>query len=190
MTARLAILALILGLLAPIEACDQRIESGVQGLRRPALEPAMRFATDACNKTTLFGGLLAIALLDGSTGVETARLAVVTLLPTNLLVEGLKRATNRARPDGEHRPSNAAFPSSHAANAFALAVILARRWPRAWPLCLLAALTVAFSRVYLNRHYPSDVICGALIGAGMAWAAAWMRERRRARRAPAAPSGT
>ncbi len=59
-----------------------------------------------------------------------------------------------------------AFPSGHAANNFALATVLAvfyRRW--GW-LYFLPATLVAFSRVYVGSHYPSDILVAAIIGAG------------------------
>ncbi len=60
--------------------------------------------------------------------------------------------------------SGFSFPSSHAVNNFAGALILAFFFPRAkWWFFGFAAI-VAFSRVYVGVHYPSDVIGGAIIG--------------------------
>ena len=74
----------------------------------------------------------------------------------------LKRAIGRPRPlDPEDRRS---MPSGHATNAFAAATVLGHRYP-SWRAPLYAlATTVAFARVYLGRHYPSDVVAGAAIG--------------------------
>lgn len=184
------LLVVSLSLLTPVSALDQRLQDDVQAARRPALEAPMRFFSRACNGTTLCAGLLAVAIFDPVLGVETAKTALLVLAPTNLIVEGLKRATDRTRPDGEHKPSNAAFPSSHAANIFALAVVMGRRWRRALPLFLVFAVLVAVSRVYLNRHWTSDVVVGALIGAGTAWGVARWRERRRAAATGAAAAAT
>jgi undecaprenyl-diphosphatase len=131
----------------------------------------MRGASDVGRPALLFGGLLAIAVFDVA-GPGTARLALAALLPTNLVVEGMKRAVNRTRPDGERKRSNASFPSSHAANAFALAWVFARRWRRPSAAFWLAAGVVAFSRLYLNRHYLSDVVVGAAVGIACAILAA------------------
>jgi undecaprenyl-diphosphatase len=60
------------------------------------------------------------------------------------------------------------FPSGHASNNFALAVVLAvfyRRW--GW-LYFLPASLIAYSRIYTGSHYPSDVIVAAFIGAALA----------------------
>lgn len=183
-------LLLVLSLLAPVQSLDETVRRAVQESRQPGMNRVMKAATDIGKPVVVFGVLLAIAGFDPALGPATARLALAALLGTNLAVESAKRATYRARPDGEHKRSNAAFPSSHAANAFALAWILARRWRRWAPAFGLIAGTVAFSRVYLDRHWLSDVVAGALIGVLCAWAAArWLwgwAERRPRERAPRA----
>lgn len=178
-------LLLVVAFLGPIEGIDRAVQGAVQSIRSPALDPSMRFATSAGKPATVFGLLLGIAVLGGPSGVETARLALLAAAPTNLAVEGLKRLTNRPRPDGEHKRSNASFPSSHAANAFALAAVFALRRRSVQPWVWLIAAVIAFSRVYLDRHYLSDVVVGALIGIASAWAVArFIARRSRAARIP------
>ncbi len=61
-----------------------------------------------------------------------------------------------------------AFPSGHASNNFALAVVIAvfyRRW--GW-LYFIPACLVAYSRVYVGSHYPSDILVAAILGAACA----------------------
>jgi undecaprenyl-diphosphatase len=74
-----------------------------------------------------------------------------------------------------------AFPSGHAALAplvFGLgALIWAAPWPRRarWALLGAAAvlsLVIAYSRVYLGMHWPTDAVGGLLLGTG--WAAGWV----------------
>jgi undecaprenyl-diphosphatase len=58
------------------------------------------------------------------------------------------------------------FPSSHTMNTLALALAGAAffGW-RAWPLFAIAAL-VAYSRIYVGSHWPSDVLTSLFLGAG------------------------
>lgn len=108
--------------------------------------------------------LAGVGLLSGATGRAAVLEAAVALIPVNLTVEALKWTVGRTRPDGDSRRKNSAFPSSHAANAFAVATVIARRWRRLAVPIAAFALAVAFSRMYLDRHWLSDVSGGALIG--------------------------
>jgi undecaprenyl-diphosphatase len=56
------------------------------------------------------------------------------------------------------------FPSGHTAVAFAMAYILSRKYKKwSWFYYLLAIL-IAFSRIYLGKHYPGDILAGAMLG--------------------------
>ncbi len=56
------------------------------------------------------------------------------------------------------------LPSDHTSMAFAIAVTVVLLHPRLGAALLLAALAVAFGRVYVGVHYPSDVLAGMFVG--------------------------
>ncbi len=66
-------------------------------------------------------------------------------------------------------PHSYSFPSGHAGASFAaLTVIFSMNRKMRIPASIYALL-IAFSRVYLFVHFPSDVLAGALLGIGCAY---------------------
>jgi len=61
------------------------------------------------------------------------------------------------------------FPSSHAVNNFAAAVFFYRIYPDLKWVLFISAFLVALSRVYVGRHYPSDIVGGAIIGSALGY---------------------
>ncbi len=134
-------------------------------LRSATLDPWVQGLTETAGQkglTVITLGYDAYALAHGQprsaivfTGVGLLNAGTVTLL---------KGLVNRPRPAGTTSRWNSSFPSGHSSAAFYVATYLGGRWPRyRWPLYLWAS-GVAFSRVYLERHWPSDVVVGALLG--------------------------
>lgn len=70
----------------------------------------------------------------------------------------------------EGKGSNYGFVSGHAANSFGFATITSlifRKKPYTAAIFCWAAI-VSYSRIYLAKHYPLDVICGAILGIAIA----------------------
>ena len=97
---------------------------------------------------------------------RTGRLLSSAYIGAGVMTYGIKRLTRRKRPLDETL-GNPSLPSGHATIAFSAATILGYRYPK-WriPLYIGAGL-VGFSRIYLGRHYTSDVLTGAAIGTAM-----------------------
>ena len=108
-------------------------------------------------------------------------LAVVVIGGDTLVVKTLKEAVGRPRPcialaDTVNRigcSDSGSMPSSHSANWFAGAMVAFIFFRRSWRVVVPVAATIAFSRVYDGVHYPSDVLAGAIVGAGYAAATVW-----------------
>jgi undecaprenyl-diphosphatase len=105
----------------------------------------------------------------------------------DLIALGIKVASDRPRPF-EAMPGvdtlvgatlGTSMPSGHAATSFAGAVILTYLLPRAAPYAFLLAVAIAFSRIYVGVHYPSDVLAGAALGALIALTALGVLRLRR-----------
>lgn len=67
-------------------------------------------------------------------------------------------------------PSSYSMPSGHSASSFAVAMVFVFRKEKGSVLMILLASLMAFSRLYLFVHYPSDVIIGILLGTFVAFA--------------------
>lgn len=67
-------------------------------------------------------------------------------------------------------PVSSSFTSSHACNHFAMAFFMYRTMKHTspwWALVFPWAFFISYAQVYVGVHYPLDVICGGLIGAGI-----------------------
>lgn len=144
--------------------------------------------------------LVAIALLFGSPALRRSLLLLLLSMATAWLIARLIRWGFPApRPFQLNlgtlwiqHGGRASFPSQHASGAFALAMALSlgvtRHRKALVALAWTAAIGMAWSRVHLGVHFPSDVMAGALVGIGSAllvWNTAfWLRNRRHLRLVP------
>jgi 4-amino-4-deoxy-L-arabinose transferase-like glycosyltransferase/membrane-associated phospholipid phosphatase len=78
------------------------------------------------------------------------------------------QAGDNGREMSTDKGSRTSMPSSHAGNWFAATMIFFIYYRRSLWFMLPLALAVSFSRVYNGVHYPSDVLVGAILGAGYA----------------------
>ena len=102
-------------------------------------------------------------------GLTLSVALVLDLLCCNVI---LKPLVGRVRPCDVNtavklliaRPLDASFPSGHTAVSFAAVCALWAERSRLWIPALALALLLAFSRLYLYVHWPSDVLAGAVLG--------------------------
>jgi undecaprenyl-diphosphatase len=81
-----------------------------------------------------------------------------------------------ATPPKSPKPTKS-FPSSHAVNATAAAVVLTWFFSRLWPLTTILAVLICYSRIYVGAHYPLDVMAGALVGFVLAFLVLLIQDR-------------
>lgn len=107
-------------------------------------------------------------------GASLACALALDFLSCNVL---LKPLVGRVRPFAVNTavellvaaPLDASFPSGHTAVSFAAVFALKAGGSGLWRPALVLALLIAFSRLYLYVHWPSDVLGGALLGALCGW---------------------
>lgn len=68
-------------------------------------------------------------------------------------------------------PHDYSFPSGHTGAAFASAAVLYFSRARYWFVVFVLAVLIAFSRLYLYVHFPTDVLAGIVLGIASAWLA-------------------
>ncbi|MFQ5482288.1 MAG: phosphatase PAP2 family protein, partial [Nitrospinaceae bacterium] len=138
------------------------------------LDAFMLFLTEK-NNWILPGGtvLAALAVLDKKRGLWFLGAALLAVSLSDLLChQVLKPWFARPRPCQELDlvrfaqicAASFSFPSNHAANSFTLATLFALAYRNSILLVYTLATLVAASRVYLEVHYPTDVLAGAVCG--------------------------
>lgn len=145
-----------------------------QVLINPFLDFLMPLITKEKNIVPVY--IVALVLLvwkGGRKGRIVAAILVVTAIVSDQVSSNfLKSYFGRLRPCQElidvrlliNCGSGKSFPSSHAVNNFAAAMVLSWHYKRYSAIFFSVAAMVAFSRVYCGVHYPSDIIGGTIIG--------------------------
>ena len=156
-----------------IGAGDAALLGWLAAYRQPWLDTLMFALTWLGSLWLLLPTLGLLTLRWRQAGLQT----LFALMTASVLCHVLKILIDRPRPElwpgVLPLPADAAFPSAHSAQAMAVAVALCCLFPAGWRLwfrgvlILLAAL-VGLSRLYLQVHWPSDVVAGWLLGAGVA----------------------
>ena len=160
-----------------VQRGDVRVGDTIRKFGTPALDAAVTHTTDLGSVYSVVG----VATVLAATGRRrlAADVLGVGMVAWNV-AQLSKTRVRRQRPfeaDGVRRlirkPTGSSFPSGHAAVGVAMFTMLADRSRGGLSRRLLQSIGayVAFSRIYVGVHYPTDVIGGA--GMGMALGALW-----------------
>lgn len=165
-----------------------RILDWIQSIRTPVGDAAMTFITRLGDAGAVWILLAVILLIVPKTRKSGAVLAAALCVDVVLCNGILKNLFGRIRPCDVNasipllvaRPDDFSFPSGHTAASFAAvaALMLAGKIPQVdtsmdmrpqkemklWKPALLLAVLIAFSRLYLYVHYPTDILGGVIVG--------------------------
>lgn len=160
-----------------MQTAELAILNMIQQLRSEPLDAVMRFVSWTGNHGTVWI-LLAVLLIlmkrQRGHGLSAACALILDLVSCNLV---LKQLIGRERPfvlvpDMElmiSPPLDASFPSGHTAASFAVVFALKASGSPLWKPALVWAILMAFSRLYLYVHWPTDVLGGIALGAVVGW---------------------
>jgi membrane-associated phospholipid phosphatase len=137
----------------------------------PPPAPLLRISTLANGSRLWLGIAVLMALRPGRVRRAAAEGAVAIGLAAGT-TQVLNRLVHRPRPPADlparralaRQPVTPSFPSSHAAAAVAFTTAVARRSPRMAAVLAPLAGTIAYGRVRMRVHWPTDVLGGAILG--------------------------
>lgn len=155
----------------------------IQSIRTPLGDVLMPFITKLGDMGMIWI-LLAIILVIIPKTRKSGAILTAALCVDFVLCNGiLKHLLRRIRPCDINssiqlliaRPADSSFPSGHTAAAFAAVTALdAAGEGKLWKPALLLAVFIAFSRLYLYVHYPTDILGGIIVGGAAGYIGSWI----------------
>lgn len=171
---------------------DVQLFEKLNSIHHPWLDPLMWFLSSPWSWIILFG-ILSVFMLHKSRfwGMREIILILTTVAVNSIVNNIIKYFVQRPRPCHEILDStiriledcgeNSSFFSAHSSNAFCLAIGTALFFKNKYYsfFIILWATIVAYSRIYVGKHYPLDVICGIAFGIIMSFAGNYFLKRYR-----------
>ncbi len=166
-----------MGIFQLIQSIDDRLLDFLRlSMHNPVLDRLMPPLSFLGNWGLIWLAAAAVFLLTKGRRKAGATLLLALLLCTLAGNSLLKPLAARPRPCIVHpeyalliaRPEDFSFPSGHAAASFGAAAVILYSDGKLGVAALVLAALIAFSRLYLYVHYPSDVLAGAALGVLMA----------------------
>jgi len=162
-----------------ISVRDHRLMRRVHRWRPPRwFRLWMIFATRGGDGWLWYGLSVLVVMAGGPTRYAALTAAWAACGAGAILFLLLKKLTGRKRPHAlvPHcwatllPPDQFSFPSGHTITAFAFTLAVGSFYPHLIGILLVCAISVATSRIVLGMHFLSDVVVGAMVGAGLGYA--------------------
>nr|WP_297939762.1 phosphatase PAP2 family protein [uncultured Lachnoclostridium sp.] len=150
-----------------------KILDWIQSIRTPIGDVMMQFVSGLGDAGTIWILLAVILLIIPKTRKSGAVLLMALCLNVVLCNVILKNVFCRIRPCDVNtsiqllvaRPDDFSFPSGHTAASFAaVSALFFAGEKRLWKPAMVLAILIAFSRMYLYVHYPTDILGGIVAG--------------------------
>jgi len=150
----------------------------INNLHNPILDKIMIAITSLGNAGLIWIGI-AVGLLFGKKTRKCGILMLISLALGLIIGNGfLKNIIARERPCwiDENikllipRPDDYSFPSGHTLASFEAAVMIYLHNKKWGIISLILAVAIAFSRMYLFVHFPTDILVGMILGTGISLA--------------------
>ncbi len=144
---------------------DSIITYGISdGLKGPAADFIFNTATLSGNRESILLYSAVFTVFGDSADISHQKEAIIGGALTSGACSLIRYIINRRRPTGNTSRWNSSFPSGHSEMSAFIAVYFGKRYPKYRIPLYVWALLVGTSRVYLKRHWFSDVMAGYALG--------------------------
>lgn len=176
----LFILALFLSWNASSQNWDIDLLKEINLERNQSFDPTFKFITNSVSPISLGApiAVLGIGMIQKDSSLKSKGIFMVEALCVNAFTTtALKLVFRRDRPfvtypylDKQADAGSYSFPSGHTSSAFAFATSISLAFPKWYVIApsYVYACAAGYSRMHLGVHFPSDVLAGAIVGAGSA----------------------
>ena len=148
--------------------------------RNKSLDPSFKFITNSVSPMSIGAPIvvLGLGIIQKDSSLKSKGVFMVEALCLNAFTTtALKMAFKRDRPfvtypylDKQADAGTYSFPSGHTSSAFAFATSISLAFPKWYVIApsYVYACAAGYSRMHLGVHFPSDILAGAIVGAGSA----------------------
>ncbi len=157
-----------------IQAWDEHAIQKISSLSNKFLDHIMVFFTRLGNSGIIWAIIATLLLIRKSNRIISLKIFFALVLSAIMGELIIKYTVGRARPSENiskddlliRKPKTYSFPSGHTSSSFSSALVISMAFPQ--PIIIgsvfILASIIAFSRIYLKVHYPTDVLAGIVLG--------------------------